>query len=237
MLGRRLLIGLMAWFAAGAAHAGALRVSPVSLDLPDTQSAATLTLSNDDIQEMNVQVRVFRWTQIDGEDHLEPAEDVVASPPIASVKPGSERLVRIVRTGPPKPGEMSYRLIVDELPPPPGGGARAVQLLMRHSIPVFFTTGEAGDPKLAWAINSDATDYTLVGQNSGVRRLRLSNIKLKGSDGRVISERGGLLGYVLPGAQVSWRLPLNALKGQDLPARLVADTDVGSIDVALKPGP
>lgn len=236
MLARVLLGCAIAWLVAGAAQAGALRVSPVGLDLPDTQSAATLTLSNDDATEMNVQVRIYRWTQVNGEDILEPAQDVVASPPIASVAPKSERLVRIVRTGAPVPGEVSYRLIVDELPPPPGSGAREVRLLMRHSIPVFFTTGEAGEAKLAWRVSKDGTDQVLVAHNTGARRLRVSNMKLLAPHEKVLTARGGLLGYILPGSEVRWRLPVEPAVAALAPNRLTADTDTGSIDVSLTPG-
>src|SRR5215216_2383723 len=115
--------------AATSAGAGALRVSPVGLDLTEGRAASTLTLRNDEETPMSVQVRVFRWSQGPDGETLTPATDVVASPPIAPLAPHSERVVRVVRTGPAAPVEASYRVLVDELPPPPGTPSTAVRLL------------------------------------------------------------------------------------------------------------
>ena len=70
-----------------------------------------------------------------------------------------------------------------------------------------------------------------LGRNTGARRLRLANLKIGDASGAVLAERKGLVGYVLPGAEVSW--PAGAFQ----PAagvRLIADTDTGPIDAPLK---
>jgi fimbrial chaperone protein len=235
---------LQAWLAAGllaavagAAHAGALRVSPVGLDLADGRSAATLTLRNDDETPANIQIRVYRWSQTAGEDRLEPTDEVVASPPIATLNGHSERVVRVVRvTAAPPTSEQSYRLIVDELPPPPGDGGPRVRLLMRHSIPVFFNAGDAARPEVAWRGDISGDGLLLSGRNSGGRRLRVSNVRLLDAGRDQIVQHPGLLGYVLAGAEADWRFALPA-PASARPARLVADTDGGPIDVALSPAP
>lgn len=214
------------------ATAASLRVSPVSLDLPAGQNATTLTLQNDDTAALNVQIRVFRWTQANGRDVLVPATGVVVSPPIAKVDPGASRTVRVVRLdGRPPEGEESYRLIVDELPPPLSETGRQVTLLMRHSIPLFFGSGRER-PKIEWRLRpSEDGGAALVGRNTGTRRLRLANLRIGDASGAVLAERKGLVGYVLPGAEVSW--PAGAFQ----PAagvRLIADTDTGPIDAPLK---
>jgi fimbrial chaperone protein len=228
-----LLAGLALAALGGAqATAASLRVSPVSLDLPAGQNATTLTLQNDDAAPLNVQIRVFRWTQANGRDVLTPAAGVVASPPIAKVEPGASRTVRVVRLdGRPPQGEEAYRLIVDELPPPLSETGRQVTLLMRHSIPLFF--GSARErPRVEWRLQpSEDGGSALVGRNNGARRLRLANLRIGDASGAVLAERKGLVGYVLPGAEVSW--PAGAFQ----PAagvRLIADTDTGPIDAPLK---
>lgn len=227
-----LIAAAMALGPVGPAGAGALRVSPVGLDLPAGRAAATLTLRNDDAAPMNVQVRLFRWTQGPDGERYEPATDVVVSPPIAPRAPHSERVVRVVRTGPDVAGrEDSYRVIVDELPPPPGTEGREVRLLMRHSIPVFFTPAGSHAPKVAWSAAVDGAAVKLTGVNRGGRRLRVSNLRLVAADGTVLVQRPGLVGYVLAGAEVAWTAPLDVAGAA--PARLLADTDAGPLDAPL----
>jgi len=229
------LIGLVA-LQAPAACAGALQVSPVGLDLPSGRAAAVLTVRDGDQTPMNVQVRVFRWTQVDGEDHLEPADDVVASPPIAPLAPQTDRMVRIVRTSAQADTEQSYRLIVDELPPPPSTDSHRVQLLLRHSIPLFFGADGASGPKVAWTAVATDQGVTLTALNSGGRHVRISNLKLVDASGATVTERPGLVGYVLAGSEVVWRLPKPAA-GRGAAVRLHADGDLGSVDAPLQPAP
>lgn len=226
-----LLTGLMLAGVAGAqASAASLRVSPVSLDLPSGQNAATLMLQNDDAAALNVQIRVFRWSQSEGRDVLTPAAGVVVSPPIAKVEAGASRTVRIVRLEAKAPeAEEAYRLVVDELPPPLSETGRQVTLLMRHSIPMFFGSGR-DRPKVEWRLEPLEGGAALVGRNTGARRLRLANMRIDDAAGGLLAERKGLVGYVLPGAEVSW--PAGAF-APEAGVRLIADTDTGPIDASF----
>src|SRR6266481_5415488 len=94
-----------------------LQVVPVSIEVPAPGATATLKLRNEGPAPINAQIRVFRWSQANGEEKLEPTDDVVASPPMASLAPKADYVVRLVRVTkrPLSEGE-SYRLLVDELP-------------------------------------------------------------------------------------------------------------------------
>jgi fimbrial chaperone protein len=218
--------------ALGSAPAGAatLRVSPVGLDLPTGQNASTLNVFNDDTAPLNVQIRVFRWRQVDGKDVLEPTGDVVVSPPIAKVMPGAARTVRVVRLDPKLPDHQeAYRLIVDELPPPLSEGGRQVTLLMRHSIPLFFAAS-ADKAKVEWSLAGPLNGPSLVAINKGGRHLRVSNLQIRDANGAVLIERKGLVGYALPGSKMSWPTgPFAETPG----LRLVAETDAGPVDAPL----
>ena len=99
--------------------AASLTVSPILVEVSAAASTAAVTLRNREARPVNAQVRVFRWTQRDGEDHLAPTEDVVASPPIVTVQAGEDYTVRLLRiTASPPQGESAYRIVVDELPDP-----------------------------------------------------------------------------------------------------------------------
>jgi fimbrial chaperone protein len=212
------------------AHASTLRVSPVGLDLPPGQNAATLSLFNNDVAALNVQVRVFRWSQREGREVLEPATGVVVSPPMAKLAPGAARSVRVVRLDPKLPERQeAYRLIVDELPPPLAEGGRSVTLLMRHSIPLFVAA--SGDrAKVEWRLIQLEGGPALVASNTGGRHLRIANLRIRDATGAVLAERKGLVGYALPGSEMTW--PIGAF--QATPGlHLTADTDAGPIDAPL----
>ena len=71
----------------GVSSATQLHVEPVLLELNAPTAAGVLTLRNNDDAEIVVQTRVVRWSQSNGSDVLEPATDVVASPPSVTLAP------------------------------------------------------------------------------------------------------------------------------------------------------
>ena len=98
-------------------QAGTLQVEPVIVDVTAPGGASTVTLRNEGAAPIEAQIRVFRWSLVDGQEKLEPTDDVVASPPSATLTPKGLYIVRVVRVSKkPMVGEESYRLLVDQLP-------------------------------------------------------------------------------------------------------------------------
>lgn len=191
-------------------NAGVLRVQPVSIDLRGGGQAATLTLRNEGRTPITVQSRIFRWVQDkNGKESLVSTRDVVVSPPTATLRAGSDYVLRVVRTAKtPIVGEESYRLLVDELPDPSRMDSGQVALLVRQSIPVFFSAADAGRPTVAWSASTTGNTLVLTAQNTGGRRLRVSDIEVKDASGSSLAKKNGLVGYVLGGSSQSWKLPL-----------------------------
>ena len=178
--------------------AASLQVAPVSLDILTPGASAVVNLRNTGKAPLTAQLRVFRWTQSNGEEKLEPTDEVVASPPAATLDPGPEYAVRIVRLNSrPVSGEAEYRLVVDELPDPNRARNGAVALVVRYSIPVFFSAPDAPPPHLVWSLEKRSGRLSLVVRNDGARRLRLSALSLVDGAGRRIGFGRGLAGYVL----------------------------------------
>ena len=211
------------------AFAAQLRVEPVVLELNAPAAAGTLTLRNDEDNEATIQTRVLRWTQSGGVESLEPTTDVVASPPAVKLAPHADYVVRVVRVSKlPVRGEESYRVIVDQLPRTGGRQARAVNLLIRQSIPVFFRARELTVPQVSWDIKSEAGKLVVVASNAGDERLRIANLRLKDSAGATISFGNGLIGYVLGQSSMSLAAPkFPPGFGSGGSISLVADTDKG----------
>jgi fimbrial chaperone protein len=136
----RVLFAMIAFacLAVGSAGAASLRVAPVMLQVTGS-ATTTLRVWNTDKSALRIQVRVFRWTREGGEDILTPTKDVVVSPPISTLKPGVENLIRVVRVAKtPLAGRESYRVLVDQLPDPKAKKAGVVSVLVRHAIPLYF---------------------------------------------------------------------------------------------------
>jgi fimbrial chaperone protein len=217
--------------AAGAAAAGPLQVEPVLVDVTAPGAASTLTLRGDGTP-VEAQVRIFRWVQANGEDRLEPTTDVVASPPALSLKSDAAHVVRIVRVAKtPVAQEESYRILVDQLPNLAQQRNGTVNLILRQSIPVFFKPAAASGPKLTWSVAQANGKASLLAHNSGDRRVRVSDLKVRDGQGPDLTVAGGLAGYVLPGATKRWALPGGrAAAGGTL--RVAAQGDTGPIDAS-----
>lgn len=200
----RIAATILLLLSACGANAASLRVAPTTLDLVAPSATAVLTLGNDGDHPINVQVRVFKWSQSGGTERLEPTRDVVASPPSAKMNPNEQYVVRVIRTSKaPVRAEETYRVIVDELPDASRARAGTVTLIMRHSIPVFFKNADVKPAEITWNLSRQGNSLFLTGKNNGGSRFRLSNITL--SQGATkIGGRNGLVGYVLSGATMQW---------------------------------
>lgn len=191
--------------ASNLASAGALQIQPVLVDVTAPGAASTVTLRNEGTTPINAQIRVFRWSLVNGKEKLEPTNDVVASPPSVSLTPKGQYIARIVRVSKrPVTGEESYRLLVDQLPDLSLQKNGAVNLLVRYSIPVFFGAPDKKTPTVAWSLAVKGDTVVLTARNNGDRRLRISELNLRDSNGRSISFGKGLAGYALGQSTVSW---------------------------------
>ncbi|MEO9336527.1 molecular chaperone [Mesorhizobium sp. SB112] len=210
-------------------HATSLRVAPVVLDLRTPTASSTLRVWNDAKTPVNVQVRVFRWAQKDGQETYVPTKDVVVSPPITTLRPGGENIVRVVRTSKrPVTGEESYRLVVDELPGASRKKSGTVTLVVRHSIPLFFANPEAAGAEPSWTVQAQRGGVLVSVRNTGSMRLKVSNLSIN-SGGRAVAKRDGLVGYVLGNSSASWFVPGSGrVSGRNV--TISADSETGRFD-------
>lgn len=192
-------------------HAASLQVSPTSVTLQARQNADGLTLTNTGTQPLHAQVRVFRWTQQDGQEILEPTRDLTISPPMLELAPGAQQLVRIIRLGPPPADvETSYRLIVDELPVAQAGETRpGLQFVLQYSVPVFLMPqGDAAImPALRTRLARDGDRSFIEIDNTGKHHAQVAELGYVAADGERHPIAAGLSGYVLPGKTKRWPLP------------------------------
>lgn len=172
---------------------------------------------------------MFRWGQREGQDQLEPTDELIVSPSQVVIAPGQRQLIRILREGEAPAAELGYRILVDELAglgpadgqasgqdlPQPQPQPNGLQFRLRYSIPVFVAphaaTG-ATEPRLTASLRRDrATDQaTLEIDNQGNGRARLAEALLVSTGKRQAELSPGLLGYVLSGQSMRWPVALPA---------------------------
>lgn len=226
------IVALTAFAGARSTHAAQLRVEPVLLELNAPAAAGSLTLRHDEEAEIVVQTRVMRWSQADGKETLEPTTDVVASPPTVKLSPGADYLVRVVRVSKrPVIGEESYRVIVDQLPNIRRQQTRAINLLIRHSIPVFFRNPQLSASNVGWSVAFDGDKLVVVARNSGDERLRIASLRVRDGAGATVSFGNGLVGYALGRSSMSWVAPNHPRGfGSGGSVSITAETDKGPIN-------
>lgn len=211
------------------ASATSLRVAPTLIDLSGADSASVLNLHNEAKGPVNVQVRVFRWSQSGGVETLEPTTNVVASPPSMKLAPGQDYVVRVVRVSKtPVQGEESYRVLVDEVPLKSERRAGMVNLVVRQSIPVFYHSNDASGPEVTWSVAPGKGGMMLTATNNGSSRMKISDLSLN-QGGKAVVVRKGLFGYVLGGATMSWPIGGKAASG----LVLKANSDAGPISAKV----
>jgi fimbrial chaperone protein len=128
-------------------------------------------------------------------------------PPAVELQPAQDYVARVVRvTKKPVEGEEAYRLFIDELPEAPQG-QRTVNLVVRHSIPLFFDAPGSSAPEAAWRVTQNGRAVSLSAANGGDRRLRLALVRIGEAAGKGISFGPGLVGYALGHSAMSWTAP------------------------------
>jgi fimbrial chaperone protein len=222
--------------AAATAFGQALSVAPVNISLEPNQKSAILSLTNRSESDMSIQIRVFAWNQTDNLDQLTETNAVIVSPPLATIAPGSNQVIRLLLRHPAIGREDTYRILADQIPS--AGKAGTVQIVLRLSIPVFAEPEGKTAPHLQFHLESDGQKVFLVGVNDGTRHDALRETELTTSDGRKLKTDPGVLPYILAGVTRRWPIVAEGVPlktGEAL--RLKAKRDSGSIDQEVRYAP
>ena len=212
--------------------AGSLQVAPVTLEVVKPAASSSIRLRNEGSMPLVAQVRVYRWSQVNGVEKLELTDSVVASPPMLNIQVGAEVIVRIVNLSEATArSEDAYRLVIDEVPNRSQQKPGSVAIVVRHSIPVFMRTAASTKPHVAFTVEARNGRQFLTATNVGTRRLRLAKMVLKDEAGNVHRFGEGLNGYVLSGSSFSWAMPANSRHITSAKTLTVsAETDIGPIN-------
>lgn len=192
-----------------AAHAAnSLMIWPIDPAINPEDKASELWLENRGNATTIMQVRIFSWLQVGDKEQYQTQQQVVASPPMVRLEPGQKQLVRLIKQTPPQAGrEMSYRVVLDEIPTPrtPGENQAGLTFQMRYSVPLFVygdgLNRDSAKPELSWRQVESGGKRWLELTNRGSGHARLSNVTVGGQ-----RLGNGLFGYVLANSSNRWPL-------------------------------
>lgn len=237
---------------AAAQASSSLLIWPIDPVIEHDERAVALWIENRGRADALLQLRIFAWSQVDGEDRYAEQDDIVGTPPMIRIAPGARQLVRLTRTGTTPPAtEQAFRVLIDEIPTPDAAAANpapsvGIRFQLRYSIPLF-AYGEglwrkpnparrrdpetAGRPQLSWRVIDHAGERHLEIRNSGPVHARLTGVSFRQGE-EVVNLGDGLFGYVLAGAALRRPLPADVraagilhatVNGADAPQAVPAD--------------
>lgn len=236
-----ILVLAVVGLASSPAAAGSLAISPLKVELGERSRTAALTLRNGSPDSVVVQAQAYVWEQQGGEDRLTETQDLIVSPVVFTLDGGASQLLRVALRRPVDPStELSYRLVLQEVPQQSSPQSTGLSVTLRLSLPVFVQAGAETAPSVAWNAAADPDGNLVVtARNDGTAHLRLLGFEVAavGSPQQVLQQP--VASYVLPGQSRSWTLRAGTDSGTSPTLadgsrlRLTGLTDQGDIEAEL----
>jgi fimbrial chaperone protein len=223
---------------ASVANAANIGVSPVRVTLSDSQKIGSLSVRNDGSEPVTMQMEVLSWSQREGNAVFAATRELLANPPIFTIPAGSSQLVRVgLRRAPDAQRELTYRVILQELPPPPNPDITGSRMTLRLSIPVFVSPEIDTKPVVLWqAVRTSQGALKISLSNNGNAHIQIKNFKLSLIDSVQPWATLQTSDYVLAGQSRDWILPANPENPAPPPGvslKLFAQTDAGDIEAEV----
>lgn len=228
-------LGLAIFFCATPfSHAGSFTVNPVRVTLSPGHAVAAITVRNDGSEASVIQLETSRWTQQGGTDALTPTAEILATPPIFTLPPGGSQIVRVgLRRAPDAQRELTYRLVLREVPPPQPI-AQGLRVALAISMPVFVPATHPAFSNLQWqAVRLAAGRIQLQATNTGSAHVQIGLIELTSAGSASPVVRQSVATYVLPGNTRSWTLKSTTDVPPGSMLQLLATTDGGDVQAKI----
>lgn len=212
---QRLMLGILAATAAfglpsPSALAGTFSISPLRAELSAAVQNAAFTLRNPESSPVVVQAQLMLWEQADGVDRLTPTRDVMVSPAVFTVPANGSQLVRVAlrRAADPRL-ELSYRLLLTEVPQKADPQASGLNMALQLSLPVFVEPPALAAPRLEWSSSASERGTVLTARNTGTSHTRIVNFTATpdGAPAPVLQQN--VATYILPGQARTWTIDKN----------------------------
>lgn len=185
------------------AVAYAINITPLRVEMDNAEFFEQVQIRNDSDELLNVQLRIFKWSQAGGTDQYAASSDILISPSITRIATHQTQNFRLLRANDKKTaGETRYRIIVDQLPNLTAISANQTQTRLRFSVPLFVNSDTATAPDLEWKISGQQLNII----NKGGKTVKIGNVILINSSGERIDIKASGTRYVLGGSDVVWEM-------------------------------
>lgn len=206
---------LFALLPAGLQASAVVGIDPVSIKLPAKALAGSVNIKNRGTKPAAFQAEIFEWRQEANKDVLTPTRKLLLSPPIFRIAPNQTQVVRVGRLkAEAAPAvEITYRLILSELPPEGEIRQNMIGTVLKLNLPVFVPAAQRQPANLFWKVRHGSNDDLLLTvQNSGNSTERLARLDL--NQGGVAVATRAASEYILPGAsrELVWKDALRQAK-------------------------
>jgi fimbrial chaperone protein len=210
---RNLLVSILASMAAfglssAQAVAGSFSISPVRVDLAAQSTTGVVTIRNQEEQPVVVQAETMLWQQTNAGDQLAPTRDVLVTPAVFTIPPKGAQVVRLALRRDADPHmELSYRLILTEVPQQAAPGFNGLNMALQMSLPIFIAAQAPTAPQVRWsASRSPEGKVAITAQNTGSAHARVLDMAVSPQPGAGEWLRQPGAYYVLPGQARSWAI-------------------------------
>lgn len=185
-------------------HAGSFSVTPLRIELSKPETTRIINLQNLEDKPVTVQLQVMAWSHKDGVDKLIPTRDLIVTPQVFHLKANG---LQIIRTGllrkPDSEEELSYRLIIEEIPAPPPADFKGAQLALRVTLPIFISPEKTPSPKLEFqtAVEPDGKlKVRIVNRGQAHAQIQQMTVFAKDKPEKILASHEKSI-YVLPGQE------------------------------------
>jgi fimbrial chaperone protein len=230
MISRQIRISMLAiacaLFAATAAFAQQVIVSPLRVTFKSDLQSELVTIRNTSKEAFTIQPKVMKWSQKEGKDFFDATRDILVAPPFVEVPAGESQVIRLALKRPPEAGaELTYRLFIQQVVAPKSPTAAALSFSWSLSLPLFVVAPDSlPSPTLQWtgAVNGKTLNLSAI--NTGKMHIQVKKIRVESSAGVSASDQ---MFYLLPAQQMNMALPIPGGLGKSI--MLVAETDAGEL--------
>jgi fimbrial chaperone protein len=208
---RLLGVWMLSLAAASLAAAGSFSVSPIRIELSKGQPTAVMTVRNNDTAPVIIQASTLSWGQPGGEEAYGPTRELLVTPPIFTLPPDGEQIVRVaLRREPEATRELAYRLLLAEVPQAADKEFTGLRVALRLSLPVFVRPMTPAKPEVEWhATWTGENQLQVTAANSGTAHLQVTDFELR-FPGVEVAEKVAVSRYVLPGSAITWEVKVPA---------------------------
>lgn len=218
-----------------AAHCGvlpiataAVNITPLRLDFEAYQKEGQLAVHNQAAVPLSIQVRVFAWSQEQGENRFRPSQDFIVSPSIVQIDPELTQALHVIAaSNVPGGTERSYRIVIDQLPQSVGHVQDAAQTRLRMTLPLFTNSLSMTAPSLSFRLAGHHLDVANTGGHVGV----LSGLQVRQGNRTIEMSQINGPPYVLAGSSITFNLA-EAIDCHGPQARVSGQLDRKAFDAA-----